>query len=474
MQEDNHHQRQALLSEDDTFDYGATDNASSETMDAMSVQVHSNQENDQDEDDQKHPYAFLEEHISLALITFCSNLSSWIFTSYLLSSSAVQPLYAKLSDVFGRKSTLVCVISFFFVGSWLCALARSMLQLALARAIAGLGGGGLMCMASVVIHDLVPIRKRGQYQSYVNMGMTVGTAIGAPLGGLLATWFGWRSCFYINLPPCALVLYVYTQRLPNYNKLVKQNLPRRKIDVLGACLLCIANTSFVTGTSLGGNTREWSDPLIIGMLTSAAIFFSSFVIYELNWAADPILSPRMIKNRNVLGACASNFWLWGSMMALSYLIPQFFMGVRGYNASSTGLWVFPRTVVNAFGCWFVGRHIRVTGRYKHYMLSVTFITMLAVLGIATLWVPYSDRTPFALLCMMVEGFGVGTVIVGSMVALVADVAHEDVGSATSMIFLFRSTGFVCGSTISGAIVQVSLKSLLMERIQGPEAKQGNV
>lgn len=99
-------------------------------------------------------------------------------------------------------------------------------------------------------------------------------------------------------------------------------------------------------------------------------------------------------------------------------------GVRGYGASSTGLWVFPRTVVNAFGCWFVGRHIRVTGRYKHYMLTVTFITMLAVLGIATLWVPYSDRTPLALLCMMIEGFGVGTVIVGTMVALVADVAHE--------------------------------------------------
>lgn len=79
----------------------------------------------------------------------------------------------KLSDIFGRKSTLVAILCFFLVGSWLCGIAGSMVQLSVARAIAGLGGGGLMTMASVVIHDLIPMRDRGKYQSYVNMAQTV-------------------------------------------------------------------------------------------------------------------------------------------------------------------------------------------------------------------------------------------------------------------------------------------------------------
>lgn len=79
----------------------------------------------------------------------------------------------KLSDIFGRKSTLVTIVIFFLVGSWLCGAARTMLEMSIARAIAGLGGGGIMTMASIVIHDLVPMRSRGQYQSYVNMAQTV-------------------------------------------------------------------------------------------------------------------------------------------------------------------------------------------------------------------------------------------------------------------------------------------------------------
>jgi MFS family permease len=79
----------------------------------------------------------------------------------------------KLSDIFGRKSTLVAIICFFLVGSWLCGIAGNMVQMGIARAIAGLGGGGIMTMASVVIHDLVPMRKRGKYQSFVNMSQTV-------------------------------------------------------------------------------------------------------------------------------------------------------------------------------------------------------------------------------------------------------------------------------------------------------------
>lgn len=203
-----------------------------------------------------------------------------------------------------------------------------MIELSIARAVAGLGGGGLMCMASVVIHDLIPMRQRGQYQSYVNMTQMVGTAIGAPAGGWINDTLGWRYCFYINLPPCMAILYIYIKRLNNYN-LKKSNDQEEKwwtkLDFVGAFILLVANVSFVTGTSFGGNTRDWDDPMIVSVLVLAGLAFFAFFVYEFRRAKHPLLSPALVRDRNVIGSCASNYFLWGTTMAISYLMPQFFM-----------------------------------------------------------------------------------------------------------------------------------------------------
>jgi hypothetical protein len=98
-----------------------------------------------------------------------------------------------------------------------------------------------------------------------------------------------------------------------------------KIDFVGAALLLTANLSFVTGASLGGNTHEWSDPLIVTLLSSAASFFIFFGIYEFNWAKNPLLSRTLIKNRNVVAVCLTNFFLCSSTMTFIYLVPQYFM-----------------------------------------------------------------------------------------------------------------------------------------------------
>ncbi|KAG2206515.1 hypothetical protein INT47_008532 [Mucor saturninus] len=402
-----------------------------------------------------------------------SNLSVWIMTSYMLSTSALQPLYGKLSDIFGRKSTLVAILCFFLVGSWLCGLAGSMVQLSIARAIAGLGGGGLMTMASVVIHDLIPMRDRGRYQSYVNMAQTVGTTIGAPLGGFINDYIGWRYCFYINVPPCLFILYVYIYKLENYN-LAKgsnatDNLHEKleRIDFVGAGFLLVANASFVTGVSLGGNTHAWDDPLIITLLTTAITFFSIFGVFEFNWAEHPLVSRTLIKNRNVVAVCLCNLFLCSSTMTFTYLIPQYFMGVLGYKASSAGMWVLPRTAMVAFGCWTAGRYLGATGRYKKFLVSIIALQVTAAFGTYT-WA-LETPIPFRVLCMVAEGFCFGVVLVATMVALVADVPHSETASATSMIFLCRSFGWLSGSSVTAAILQSSFKSNLNRTITGPEA-----
>ena len=151
------------------------------------------------------------------------------------------------------------------------------------------------------------------------------------MGGIINDYIGWRYCFYLNLPPCLYILYIYWYKLENYNLEVgvrpMDNIKEKleKIDFVGAVLLLIGNISFVTGASLGGNTREWSDPIIIALLSSAIFFFVLFGVFEYNWAKNPLVSRTLIKNRNVVAVVLNNFFLCSTTMTFTYLIPQYFM-----------------------------------------------------------------------------------------------------------------------------------------------------
>ncbi|KAI8377966.1 major facilitator superfamily domain-containing protein [Radiomyces spectabilis] len=404
-----------------------------------------------------------------------ANLTVWIVVSYMLCTSSVQPLYGKLSDIFGRKTILTMIMCFFMIGSWLCGASQNIVQMALARALAGMGGGGLMIMSSVVIHDLVPIRQRGQYQSYVNMAQTTGATIGAPLGGIINDFLGWRYCFYLNVPPCLFLLYIYAYRLNNYN-IPKHSKPLdglrdklKRIDFGGSALWLTVNLSFVAATAMGGNTREWNDPLVVGLLCVSGSAFVAFGAYELVCAKFPLISPRLIKNRNVAAVCLNNFFLNCSTMALTYLMPQFFMGVLGYNPSAAGLWVLPRTGLTALGCWAAGRYLRAVGRYRTFIRSTMVFHVLAVFAISQ-WT-YDTPMWLRIIPMNLEGYCFGTVLVATMVALVADIDSKDSASATSMIYLCRSTGWLMGSTVASTILQANLKTYLLNTITGEDAEK---
>ena len=118
--------------------------------------------------------------------------TSWIGTSYFLTLTAFQPLYGRLSDIFGRRACLLFGYGVFGLGCLGCALARGIAGLCAARAVAGVGGGGMNAVVTILVTDLVSLRDRGVWQGYINVVYTAGMAAGAPLGGLMADDIGWR------------------------------------------------------------------------------------------------------------------------------------------------------------------------------------------------------------------------------------------------------------------------------------------
>src|SRR5947207_1405828 len=157
--------------------------------------------------------------VSTALPTMVGELGglaflSWVVTAYLLTSTVVGPFYGKLGDLYGRKILLQVAISVFLVGSVLCGLARNMLELIAFRALAGIGGGGLIVVTMAVIGDLIPPRERGRYQGFFGAVYGVATIVGPLIGGFFVDHLSWRWIFYVNLPTGVLALVVIAAVLP--------------------------------------------------------------------------------------------------------------------------------------------------------------------------------------------------------------------------------------------------------------------
>ncbi len=126
---------------------------------------------------------------------------SWVVTAYLLTATAVTPLFGKLSDIHGRRVMMLIAIGIFVAGSLICAMAPGMSVLVAGRAVQGLGGGGLMALAQTIIADIVSTRERGRYQGYIGAVFATSSVGGPVLGGFLTESF--RPIVKMAMHSCA-------------------------------------------------------------------------------------------------------------------------------------------------------------------------------------------------------------------------------------------------------------------------------
>ncbi|KAF1933976.1 MFS general substrate transporter [Didymella exigua CBS 183.55] len=341
--------------------------------------------------------------------------TSWIATAYFLTLTACQPLYGRLSDVFGRKECLLFGYVVFGIGCVACGFARTIGELIAARAFAGIGGGGMTVCVSILLSDVVSLRDRGTWQGYINLVYASGAAAGAPLGGLLAETIGWRWSFMAQGPLClvAVVAVGVALQLPKQEAAHwKQKLAR--IDFLGALVLILAIFGLLVGLDRGSN-EGWSKPLAIAGLCSTPLF-AVFVLVEKYVAKHPFAPGHIILDRSLVACYLCNFFSFSGWLAAIFFIPLYWQVTYGYGASQAGLLLMPSIVSGVSGSLVGGVYMKRTAKY-YWITVVAYSNLTIGLSLILLFAGTLVRNlPLMVvgtcICGFSNGIGVTTTLIG--------------------------------------------------------------
>lgn len=125
---------------------------------------------------------------------------SWELTrslrQYALTSTALIPWTGSLAGIYGRKLTLLVSVAIFAAGSAICGAAPNMTVMIVGRSIAGIGGGGIVVLTSIVVIDLIPLAERGPFFGLLGSMWGLASTVGPPLSGALTTIGQWRWLFW--------------------------------------------------------------------------------------------------------------------------------------------------------------------------------------------------------------------------------------------------------------------------------------
>jgi EmrB/QacA subfamily drug resistance transporter len=368
----------------------------------------------------------------------------WIVTGYLLTATAVAPLYGKISDVYGRRPTVYAAILIFLAGSLVGAMAPNMFVLVLGRAIQGAGGGGLFALTQTVVGDLVPPRERARYAAWFSGTWAVASVAGPLLGGTFAEHLHWSLIFWINIPLGLLAMAIINKPLRKLPIAAKHH----RIDGLGALLLIVATALLLLALNWGGSAYPWMSPEIIGVFACSALFWGAFAL-RLMRAAEPLISLEVLGNPIVLAGTLSMFLVQAASVGLAVYLPVYLQSMLGLSASESGIAMLGLLLGTVGGAASSGRMIP---RFTHYkrIATVGVIFSILCLGLLAFVAGHASLLAVEILTACI-GYGTGTTFPVTTVSVQNAVDRMHLGVATGVLTFLRSLGSALGVAMLGAV-----------------------
>ncbi len=371
---------------------------------------------------------------------------TWVVVATLLALTATTPIWGKLSDLMSPKLLVQISLVIYVAGSAVAGLSQSVGMLIFARAIQGIGAGGLLALVQVIMARMIAPRERGRYSGYLGAVFALATVLGPLVGGVIVdtSWLGWRWCFYVGVPFAALAIVVLqkTLRLPTVRR-------DAKIDYVGATLIVAGVSLLLIWVSLAGNNFGWisvqSALMVVGglLLLAVALWVESRV-------AEPIIPLRIFRNRTVALASIASLLVGSSLYGITVFLSQYFQVARGATPTMSGVATIPLVLGMFLSSLIIGRVITRTGYWKRYLAAGGVLLTAGLTVLATM----SSTSPYWILAvgMVLAGTGMGATMQNLVLAVQNSVSIRDIGSASATVSFVRSLGGAIGVSALGAVL----------------------
>lgn len=391
--------------------------------------------------------------VSTAMPTIIGDLSglplyTWVFAIYLLAATVSMPLYGRLADIHGRRRILLAAIVVFLSGAGLCAAARSMPWLIAARAIQGLGAGGLVPVALTVTADIYTLEERARIQGVFSSVWGFAALVGPLTGAFMTVTFGWRSIFSINIPLGFVAFFLVATQMVESRAAAPTPL-----DVAGALTLGAGVTALLFGVLRGGEGALLSPPVQLALVACGLVTLALFAWIETR-RAHPLVPPVLFARRVTACPYVAGILLGTTIFGVDTFVPLFVQGARGGTAGAAGAVVTPVVL-----CWAISAAIaaRTIVRFG-FRFTARLGASLILVGFAGLILSAIREAPVAWIsvaCALI-GLGLGPSSMSQVLAIQTVTEERVRGVATSLVPFFRTVGGSVGVGFLGGILASGL------------------
>jgi EmrB/QacA subfamily drug resistance transporter len=396
--------------------------------------------------------------VNVALHSLSKDLHSplsnvqWVVSAYLLALAAVIPLTGWAVRRYGAFRVYLLSLILFTFGSGLCALATSIQELIVFRALQGIGGGMLVPTGMTILVQAAGRVNLPRVMAAIGVPTVLAPVFGPTLGGLLLQSVGWHSIFVINLPVGAVTVFAAVRLLPRNRP---EEGTRPQLDWQGLILAAAGTVGITYGLSESATTGSLTSPsvllpVILGLLLIAAFVLRSRRINH------PLLDFRLYRFRAYTSATLVMFCFGGALFGALVLLPLYFQVARGQDAIHTGLLLIPQGIGAGIG---MNRSALATRRFGAGLTSLCGGLVLVAATVPYVFV--NATTSFVIIggAMTVRGIGMGLAMMPAMTAAFSVLSHDQINEASPQLNVIQRVGGSLGTAVVAVVLQDKLSRL---------------
>ncbi|OAQ97920.1 hypothetical protein LLEC1_01221 [Akanthomyces lecanii] len=385
----------------------------------------------------------------------------WYGSSYLLTSTCLQPIYGVIYRFFNVKWVFLTAIFIFEVGSLLCAVAPTSVAFIVGRAIAGMGTAGLFSGAVVILSYTLPLSKRPLAFGLIGGMWGIASVAGPLLGGAFTDNVTWRWCFYINLPvgglAMAIVMWVvHIKRNTKYSQGLSVVQRILKLDLIGSAIFIPAIICLLLALQWGGADYPWSNSRVIGLFVGSGAMLALFIVAQWWRAEQSTFPPFLFKNRSIVAAMSFCFFFGAGFFPLIYYLSLYFQAIQGVSAVQAGIKVLPLLLATVICSIASGGLVSRFGVYNYVITPCMVLFSIGAGLITTFDIHTPLREWFGY--QVLAGLGIGAGFQIGPIVVQTVLPQEWIPVGTACVQFFQSLGGAIFIAVAQTVFQNGLIS----------------